>query len=189
MIAGYTRADSSEFKNDLQELHDYGCDIIATEDFTPRKNERPQLNKLVERLHKGDTFVVSNLFTFYLPTGDILDVLSKFDTKGIFFVSIQDNVDSRSIPLSLMIEIFNHLEKTNKERALELSAKGRLRSMIRGRKMGRPVGLSVEAKEKAYMAKKLYACGEKSVKEIAEELNISRATCYRYIDLMERRNH
>lgn len=53
----------------------------------------------------------------------------------------------------------------------------------RGRKGGRPAGLTKEALAKAKNAKILYESGERTVKEIAESLEISRATCYRYIDL------
>ena len=48
---------------------------------------------------------------------------------------------------------------------------------------GRPAGLSREALATAKNAKILYDSGEKAVKEIAESLKISRATCYRYIDI------
>lgn len=54
----------------------------------------------------------------------------------------------------------------------------------RGRKGGRPAGLSKEALAKAKSAKILYESGEKTVPEIASSLGISRATCYRYIQLI-----
>ena len=49
---------------------------------------------------------------------------------------------------------------------------------------GRPAGLSKEALATAKDAIILYDSGERSVKEIAEGLEISRATCYRYIDIV-----
>ena len=62
----------------------------------------------------------------------------------------------------------------------------------RGRMGGRPAGLSKEALATAKNAKILYDSGERSVKEIAAGLEISRATCYRYIDIireMEKNKH
>lgn len=55
----------------------------------------------------------------------------------------------------------------------------------RGRKDGRPSGLSKDALAKATSAKILYQIGEKTVMEIAQGLGISRATCYQYIELMK----
>ena len=52
----------------------------------------------------------------------------------------------------------------------------------RGKKGGRPKGLSQKALAKAEHAKILYESGKKSVPEIAKGLWISRATCFRYIE-------
>ena len=59
----------------------------------------------------------------------------------------------------------------------------------RGRKGSCPSGLSKEALAKATSAKILHQSGEKTVKEIAQGLGISRATCYRYIEMMKERNY
>ena len=61
----------------------------------------------------------------------------------------------------------------------------KLPELKRERKGGRPAGLSKDALAKATSAKILYQSGEKTVKEIAQGLGISRATCYRYIELMK----
>jgi DNA invertase Pin-like site-specific DNA recombinase len=52
----------------------------------------------------------------------------------------------------------------------------------RGRKGGRPAGLSGAAQEKAKSAKIFYDSGTKTVEEIAKILGTGRATCYRYLD-------
>ena len=54
----------------------------------------------------------------------------------------------------------------------------------RGRKGGRPPGLTKEALATARNKKILYDSGERTVQEIAESLEISRATCYRYINII-----
>ena len=51
----------------------------------------------------------------------------------------------------------------------------------RGRKGGRPKGLSVAAQKKAIAAEALYKEGRLSVGEITENLDISKATLYSYL--------
>ena len=51
----------------------------------------------------------------------------------------------------------------------------------RGRKGGRPKGLSKEAQDKAMVAKTFYKQGEMSVTEICKHLNIARSTLYKYL--------
>ena len=53
----------------------------------------------------------------------------------------------------------------------------------KGRKRGKPAGLTKEALEIAGTVKVLYDSGERSVNENIKGLGISRATCYRYIDI------
>ena len=51
----------------------------------------------------------------------------------------------------------------------------------RGRKGGRPKGLSKEAENIAYAAKSLYRERKLSVQEIANRLGICKATLYKYL--------
>lgn len=55
----------------------------------------------------------------------------------------------------------------------------------RGRKGGRPKGMSPSAIEKAAIAEALYKNGTIPVKKIAEQLNISKTTLYLYFRYMK----
>ena len=52
----------------------------------------------------------------------------------------------------------------------------------RGRNGGRPKGLSIKSMQKAQSALLLYNSGHQDVGQISEQLGLSRATCYRYIE-------
>ena len=54
----------------------------------------------------------------------------------------------------------------------------------RGRQGGRPPGISKEAQSKAEAAKTLYLQRDKKVEDIAKLLGVSRATIYRYLNLL-----
>jgi DNA invertase Pin-like site-specific DNA recombinase len=54
-----------------------------------------------------------------------------------------------------------------------------------GKKGGRPAGLPKAATEKARSARILFDSGTKTVEEIAQNLGIGRATCYRYFSQAE----
>ena len=51
----------------------------------------------------------------------------------------------------------------------------------RGRKGGRPKGLSKKAQHTAIIAERLYEEKELSIKEICEQLSISKRTFYKYL--------
>ena len=56
-----------------------------------------------------------------------------------------------------------------------------IRPLARGRKGGRPKGLSPSAIEKAIIAEALYKDGSIPVKKIATQLDISKTTLYLYL--------
>lgn len=81
--------------------------------------------------------------------------------------------------------IFASLAEFEREIIRERTMAGLEAAKARGKKGGRPSGLTKEAMAKAEHAKILYESGKKSVPEIAAGLGISRATCYRYIEIMK----
>lgn len=79
--------------------------------------------------------------------------------------------------------IFASLAEFEREIIRERTMAGLQAAKARGRVGGRKPGLSKEALNKAKSAKLLFDSGEKTVEQIALVLDISRATCYRYIDI------
>lgn len=66
-------------------------------------------------------------------------------------------------------------------RLLKITQAGLHSARARGRKGGRPKGMSQSAIEKAAIAEALYKNGSIPVKKIAEQLGISKTTLYLYL--------
>src|SRR5690606_33291755 len=103
--------------------------------------------------------------------------------------SLKDGIDTGTATGRFTFNIFASLAEFEREIIRERTMAGLEAARTRGRKGGRPKGLSKEALAKATSAKILYESGEKSIKEIADGLGISRATCYRYIEFMNGRSN
>ena len=63
----------------------------------------------------------------------------------------------------------------------ERTKAGLAAARARGRKGGRPKALSQKAKHTAIIAERLYQEGELSIREICEQLSISKGTLYNYL--------
>ena len=63
-VFGYARVSTEQQNLDrqLDMLQKYGVDFIYNEKMTGTKRNRPELEKLLERLAEGDTVVVESLF-------------------------------------------------------------------------------------------------------------------------------
>jgi predicted transcriptional regulator len=80
-----------------------------------------------------------------------------------------------------VFNIFASLAEFERDLIIERTRAGLAAARARGRKGGRPKGLSAAAEKKAVAAESLYKEGRLSVNEIAENLGVSKATLYKYL--------
>ena len=184
MKIGYARVSTQDQKLELQidELNKVGCQIIFQEKISGKKKERPELDKLQLQLRKGDILVVWKLDRLGRSIRDLIDLVTSFRENGVEFISIKDSIDTGTATGRFTFNIFAALAEFEREIIREGTLAGLEAAKARGRKGGRKPGLTKESVAKAKSAKVLYEIGEKTVEEIAEVLNISRATVYRYLD-------
>ena len=81
----------------------------------------------------------------------------------------------------MIFGIFASLAEFERELIRERTQAGLKSARARGRKGGRPKGMSKSAMEKAIIAEALYKNGSIPVKKIAEQLEISKTTLYLYL--------
>lgn len=184
MKIGYARVSTQDQKLELQldELNRFGCEIIFKEKLSGKNKIRPELSRMIEQLRAGDIVVVWKLDRLGRSLKDLIELVASFREKGVEFVSLKDGIDTGTATGRFTFNIFASLAEFEREIIRERTMAGLQAARARGKNGGRPKGLSKEASAKASAARILYASGEKSVREIAEGLGISRATCYRYIE-------
>ena len=90
-------------------------------------------------------------------------------------------IDTTTAQGRLIFGIFASLAEFERELIRERTQAGLKSARARGRKGGRPKGISQSAIEKAAIAEALYKDGSIPVKKIAEQLGISKTTLYLYL--------
>lgn len=96
-------------------------------------------------------------------------------------ISLNDPIDTTTPQGRLSFGIFASLAEFERELIRERTQAGLKSARARGKKGGRPNGMSKTAQEKATIAEALYTNGTIPVKKIAEQLNISKTTLYAYL--------
>ncbi len=96
-------------------------------------------------------------------------------------ISLNDPIDTTTAQGRLVFGIFASLAEFERELIRERTQAGLKSARARGRKGGRPKGMSKSAMEKAAIAEALYKNGTIPVKKIAEQLDISKTTLYLYL--------
>ncbi len=183
MKFSYTRVSTSEQNPDLQkdQLLAEGCDEIVGEVASGAKKNRPILESLLGKVRKGDVIVVWKLDRLGRSLKHLVDLVNALMEKGVGLKSLQDPIDTTSAQGRLVFNIFASLAEFERDLIIERTQAGLSAARARGRTGGRPKGLSETAQKKALAAEALYAKGDMSVNEIAENLSISKATLYKYL--------
>lgn len=185
MKIGYARVSTQDQKLELQkdELEKAGCEEIFEEKVSGKTKERPALMKMIETLREGDSVVVWKLDRLGRSLRDLIDLVAEIQSKGADFISIKDSINTQTATGRFTFNIFASLAEFEREIIRERTMAGLSAAKARGRMGGRPKGLTKKALDKAHSALLLYDSKKKTVEEIAEELGLSRATCYRYIEV------
>ena len=129
---------------------------IFKEKLSGKNKTRPQLDKMIDQLHKGDTVVVWKLDRLDRSLKNLIELVSSFREKGVEFVSLNDGIDMGTATGRFTFNIFASLAEFEREIIRERTMAGLEAARARGRKGGRPSSLSKDALAKATSAKILY---------------------------------
>ncbi|MGH1337221.1 MAG: recombinase family protein [Aureispira sp.] len=183
MKIGYARVSTKEQSLNLQKdaLEKVGCETIFSEHISGAKSDRLQLQEMIKHLRKGDVVVVWKLDRLGRSLRDLVNLISKFQDAGVEFQSLQDNIDTTTPAGKLAFHMFAALAEFERDIISSRTKAGLEAARARGRKGGRPKGLSKKAQDKARLAESLYKEKERSIAEICNHLHISKPTLYRYL--------
>ena len=183
-IFGYARVSTIDQNLDAQKdaLLKYGCEKIYYEKASAKNVERPQLQKLLSSLREKDVVVVYKLDRLARSLKDLIDLVNELANKKVDFVSISDGIDTSTAVGKLMFHLVGAFAEFERDIISERTKVGLESARARGRKGGKPKGLSAEAQKKATRAKVLYDERNLSIDEICKILEIkSKTTLYKYI--------
>ncbi len=165
----------------LDALKKIGCSEIYQEKMTGSSKERPQLQKMIDQLREGDVIVVWKLDRLARSLKDLVGLVNEIQDKGAGLQSLNDAIDTTTPHGKFTFHLFAALAEFERDIIRERTNAGLAAARARGRKGGRPKGLSKKAQHTAIIAERLYQEGEISVKEICEQLSISKMTLYNYL--------
>lgn len=176
-IFGYARV-STEAQNldrQLDMLRQHGVDYIYNEKMTGTKRNRPELEKLLDRITDGDTVVIESLSRLGRSTKDLIELTEIFQKKNVNLVSLHEAIDTSTSTGKLLFTLMSAIAQFERDVIADRTREGLISARARGRKGGRPK-TDPEAVKKAI---KLYNTGEYSLKEIQELTGVKKDTLYR----------
>jgi len=177
MKIGYARVSTQDQSLDLQldALEKAGCNKIYQEKVSGMKDDRPELNQLIEYAREGDVLVVYKLDRLGRSTKRLIELSEQLQERGIELVSIRDSIDTTTAVGKAMFKMLAVLAEMERDLISERTRAGLESARARGRNGGRP------KKDNRLVEKalKLYDTEQYTVKEIEDMTSVSKATLYR----------
>jgi DNA invertase Pin-like site-specific DNA recombinase len=187
MKIGYARVSTTDQNLDMQlnELEKAGCEKIYKEKLSGKNTERPELQKLLSEIRKGDQVVVWKLDRIGRSIKNLIDIVDQFKIQGVDFISLHNQIDTSTPTGRFTFNLFAALAEFEREMIVERTMAGLQASKQKGIKAGRKPGLTPENLKAAKRAYRMKTKENYSITEIVEILKIGKSTLYRYLKYME----
>ena len=175
---GYARVSTTSQHLDMQldALTASGCTRIHTDTASGALSARPGLDQALAELDEGDTLVVWRLDRLGRSLPHLVATIDTLTRQGVNLKSLHEAIDTTTPTGRLMVHLIASLAEFERELTIERTIAGLEAARARGASIGRP---TVWTPQRAEAASALLAAGA-TVTEVAQALNVSRATVYRH---------
>lgn len=180
---GYARVSTKDQTLDLQldALKKAGCSKIYTERASGAQADRPVLAKLMDAVRAGDVLVIWKLDRLGRSLKHLIEIVNELLQRKVGLKSLNDPIDTTTSHGRLTFNLFASLAEFERDILRERTNAGLMAARARGRKGGRPRGLTPGAEQTASAAETLYRERKLSSQQIADQLHISKSTLYAYL--------
>ena len=186
MIYGYARVstkgqakDGNSLENQIELLKNNGAEEIYSDSFTGTKTDRPEFNKLLENLQKGDTLIVTKLDRFARSMTQGSELVTELINRGIRVNILNIGVMDNTPASKLIRNIFLSFAEFERDMIVERTQEGKaIAKTKKGFKEGRPKKYTDKQLDNALSMLTVNG-GDRSYNEVAELLGISKSTLIR----------
>ena len=158
----------------MQEL---GVDEVYIDRMSGKNTNRPELQRMMEYVRRGDTVIVESISRFARNTRDLLELVERLTEKGVEFVSKKEAIDTTTPTGKFMLTIFGAVAELEREYILQRQREGiaiaKEQGKYTGRKSTQPLGFDRVVAQ--------WHKGEITAVEAMRTLHMSKTTFYRKV--------
>jgi DNA invertase Pin-like site-specific DNA recombinase len=181
MKLGYARVSTEDQTLQLQRprLKEAGCEKVFEEKISGVVRKRPQLEKLLDEVRKGDVLVVTRLDRLARSTAELLIIAERLQEKGAGLQSLDEPwADTISPSGRMVLTVFAGIAEFERALIKQRTEDGLRDARKRGVLFGRPKKMRPDQQQ---LAQELLKQG-RSISEVARTFNVHPATIYRCRD-------
>ena len=179
MKIGYIRVSTQEQNTMRQEvlMESLGVDEVYIDRMSGKDTNRPELQKMMDYVRRGDTVIVESISRFARNTRDLLELVEQLTAKGVEFVSRKEAIDTTTPTGKFMLTVFGAVAELEREYILQRQREGIAIAKEQGKYKGRK---PIESPEFEQVAAK-WKSGTITAAESMRVLHMSKSTFYRKV--------
>lgn len=188
MKIGYARVSTREQNSVSQRqlLTEAGCEeIFIDEGVSGRTANRPELDRALARLRRGDTLVITRLSRLFRSLKHLISLAGELGERGVDLKVTQQDIDTSTPTGRLMFHLLGAFDEFNRELIVEGTREGLAATDKRGRNGGRPHKLTMRQIKQVYQMLDERTPENRpawNITAIAQHFKVSRPTVYKLID-------
>ncbi len=126
MKIGYIRVSTQEQNTLRQEvlMESLGVDEVYIDRMSGKNANRPELQKLMDYVRRGDTVIVESISRFARNTRDLLELVERLTEKGVEFISKKEAIDTTTPTGKFMLTVFGAVAELEREYILQRQREG-----------------------------------------------------------------
>tara|TARA_B110000211_G_C14092495_1_gene560019 strand:- start:1100 stop:1648 length:549 start_codon:yes stop_codon:yes gene_type:complete len=181
MKIGYARVSTEEQNEDVQldALNAACCEKLYVEKCSGKSRDRPELDRMIDSLRKGDIVVVQRLDRLGRSLKDLIELLDGFKQQGVLFISLNENIDTTTAIGELAFHLIGSIAQFERRLISERTKAGLDAARARGRKGGRKAKLTPADIKKA---KAMLNDPQMTKAEVSEHFGVSRPTLNKWLN-------
>jgi DNA invertase Pin-like site-specific DNA recombinase len=179
-LIGYARISTrhQDLTTQIKQLEAAGCERIFAEQFTGSRMKRPEFDRCLAFLRRGDVLTVTRLKRLGRNTRGLLELVDlELAPRGVELNSLAESFDTRTPTGRMLFTVLSAVAEMDRELTVEASEEALAIARAEGKTGGRRPVLTPEQVEHA---RRLFAEGE-SRRAIARTLGVGRSTIGRVV--------
>ena len=151
---------------------------VFEEKCSGKDTNRPQLPAMLDYVREGDTVYIESYSRLARNTRDLLNIIHDLEEKGVNIVSLKEQFDTSTPTGKLMVKFMVGIAEFERDLIKERQREGTAIAKAAG-KFAKPTTPQPDNWKELY---NLYHTRQMTAKALAEQLGISRALLYKWIN-------
>ena len=180
MIYGYARVSTAQqdYATQIDDLKRAGATKIYKDKYTGTTANRPEFDKLMDKLQNGDTLIVTKLDRLARNTQDALSIVKQMNDEGVILRVLNIGTIDNSPSGRLIFTVFSAFAEFERDLIVSRTQEGKAWAKANNPNLHDGMPRKYD-QEQINFAWKLHTQDHMSYSEISKKLGISKATIYR----------